>query len=1094
LRFLVTAPRPKALGILPDPRCLEATWEALEDQGEALQMVWVWPPTLARLSQYLAEGAQGTVLLLDAVLTGDGVAVFGEGAAAMEERLSAARLAELSERALLTVLIAHPLLSSASPVDGLAQELATHESRLLLLDGRLGPQKLHMAVSAFSSALLAGEPLVGCARALAAALDEDAGEHWRLLAPDLDVALVQPAVEANQGVSKIVRFPDKALQPPHLRLSVLPEPGGLPAEPAHGLIGRARVLRELERLLDPETLTAPVWLYGYAGLGKTTLAAHLARWLVRTGRYARVVYTTFQGGLLRDGALADLGGQLIGQDFRPADQGALDKVLEALPTQPTLVIWDHLDALLPGGEAGVPQSYLEGLAELARGIAGCANTSLLLIADGAGIDELLHALGSTERAIGLGPFTDDEAELFWQTVAPAEAAQEIEALLQVLGGHPLALSIVAQMRRRGSLEEILSTMEEILPGLSSGEARLRNQAPEVALEALLRQEAPDVLPPLYGLGLFGAGFLENLGLDIVSFEAETWAPFREAFVGAGLLREERQPGLAVPYLAFHPLLARFLEQRLARPDREQLSPRFYYSYYALMDWLLNARERLGGRFRILVRRELPNLRRGLRLALEREELVFATDYNGRYLRVLQPLGLANEAAWAMAEAQHAIARATAAEGPLRRSGVLFLLSQAQRMMDSGSLAEAGTMLQQLVGRMEKENGLAYAGAEARIDLGRALRLLARSYRQAGRPDVAMAALQRARQALAELSDPEGRRELLAVHLDIATTWMVAGQHQRVVESLQQGLTLAEALDDKPSLLALHRLWGQNAAAQKDGQEARAHFQEALKLAEGLEDKAAVARLWQALGQVAWDLERDGEEARRAYSQALAWAQDAGDAALEGGIHVALARMAEQEEDAQEAEAAYSRAIAVFEAHELKPARAAAEMSLGHLLLRQGRVAEARAHAEAARVTVEGTAQEEGAGPWQLYDLLRRVAEAEGDAERVRHWRRRTQQVFARSPEAASVLQRWAPLIQQVAAACRGQALDVKTVELIERMAESEAWRELSDVIWRILGGERGEDLVEDLDHVDALVVRTILRAIEAPETPSPASAQEQSDR
>ena len=52
---------------------------------------------------------------------------------------------------------------------------------------------------------------------------------------------------------------------------------------------------------------------------------------------------------------------------------------------------------------------------------------------------------------------------------------------------------------------------------------------------------------------------------------------------------------------------------------------------------------------------------------------------------------------------------------------------------------------------------------------------------------------------------------------------------------------------------------------------------------------------------------------------------------------------------------------------------------------------------------------------------------------------------------------------------------------MEKLETSPEWQHLAEAIWRILDGERGSALYEELDHIDALVVRTILEEIEAPE-------------
>ena len=69
--------------------------------------------------------------------------------------------------------------------------------------------------------------------------------------------------------------------------------GALPDEPSHCFVGRSQELLILERLLAQEEVKYAVVL-GQGGEGKTTLAAELARWLVRTGRFKRAVFVCME--------------------------------------------------------------------------------------------------------------------------------------------------------------------------------------------------------------------------------------------------------------------------------------------------------------------------------------------------------------------------------------------------------------------------------------------------------------------------------------------------------------------------------------------------------------------------------------------------------------------------------------------------------------------------------------------------------------------------------------------------------------------------------------------------------------------------------
>jgi len=90
-----------------------------------------------------------------------------------------------------------------------------------------------------------------------------------------------------------------------------------------------------------------------------------------------------------------------------------------------------------------------------------------------------------------------------------------------------------------------------------------------------------------------------------------------------------------------------------------------------------------------------------------------------------------------------------------------------------------------------------------------------------------------------------------------------------------------------------------------------------------------------------------------------------------------------------------------------------------------------------------------------------------------------------------VQQQWQSVITGVANAARGETLDANTVELLEQLEGRQEWRDLVGVIWRILGGERGAELYAELDHVDALVVRRTLEAIERPPEEAVSGDQEE---
>jgi tetratricopeptide (TPR) repeat protein len=76
------------------------------------------------------------------------------------------------------------------------------------------------------------------------------------------------------------------------------------------------------------------------------------------------------------------------------------------------------------------------------------------------------------------------------------------------------------------------------------------------------------------------------------------------------------------------------------------------------------------------------------------------------------------------------------------------------------------------------------------------------------------------------------------------------------------------------------------------------------------------------------------------------------------------------------------------------------------------------------------------------------------------------------------LEQWEPVIDAVAAGCGGdQDAAAELGPLLDDMAEDQDWAALAGVLRRILGGERGEELVDGLDPVDTAIVREVLGRI-----------------
>ncbi len=1087
LAALVVAPRPSTrIPSLPHSR-LEALADALEAQGNTLSTEWLWPSTREALEARLGGDPQVDIVYLDAAWADDAQTFAFEGATPEGEPIDVEALGALLGAggvSLLVVAEADEGAWGGTTLQAVADTLTKAGiPRVVALNPDALTGAFAPSLAALLNALLAGEPLGpaveaargeaqnGAARAAGGSLLAHSGSDQPLVAT--------PSPEPADA--KVVRFP--GLAPGWQRLASQPDPGGLPEESSTGFVGRTSELDSLERMLRDDD-TQPLLVFGVEGSGKTTLVSHAARWLVRTGRFEEIVYTSFAGGGHLDWAMRHLGLRLIGDSFLRMEGDRAKAIEEALQAKPTLVIWDGLEALLPGADAPLDPKALNDLLHFGVRVAGAGESRLCAISDSPTLPHGAYTerKDASLRLGGLGP--EDGSELIRralpQTAANWTTPDDRERFVRLLGGHPLALRIVASLSDEYSPAELEQLLDEILPGYGAGEARTGGQPLYVALEALSRTLPAATSEGLVSLGAFVVGFMERLFDRNAGIEQGLWESCKQRLRAASLTQEDVIPGLSVPYMGFHAALGRYLARRIPADQRASFTVRYCGSYIGLLNWMGRNLARNQGPVRALALRELPNFRRTFRLLGLGFDLAVLEDYGRRLQRLLGDLGLPAEREAVANDLAMAIEKAVPQEGPLARLGVRYLLERAQRMLDDGQVAPAGAMLQKLCERVEKEDGLSYSGDDALLDKGIAFSHLAEALRASGREGPNMPASMR---ALGYLEQVKHKREALPVLVELLRSMgdiqLGVSQPARARAIYERALGYAEGMADGRSRGLIHSRLGFIALTEKAYDRARELLNSALEDLTACDDASGLAEVWGSLGTLAQG-EGDLEKAESALLRASEFAQKAGKPSLEAGVLMHLAQMAEQQSDLKAAEESYARAIAIYQEQGMRPAVVSGATALAELLLSDGQLAKARTHAEAARAAMEGSGAH--TQPWGVYNLLHRIAQAEDDQARATHWMERALESFASSGQARVVMKQWAPVLLGVAKASRGEALDASTVELLERLEAEPAWANVASAIWRVLAGERDESLVEGLDFVDRYLVERLLKGVDDPET------------
>lgn len=1084
LHVLVVVSRPKDIKSVTSYAKVEALYDALEAQGDQVCIEWLHPATPDALLGRLGDRNKptiGVVYLEAAIAQGeDGWGICLENEDETTAILSVERLrAALCDRGVrLLILAVAERKGMDISWDTQATALAANiELPLIMIAPERTPPKAAQALSALFAALLAGQTLGYSI--------SEAQRVWPSLAfyqQGQDAPLFHISPATTKGVSKIIRFPSPGLAPAWQRLVSEAETGGLPSEPHQGFHGRGRELRALERALWGDKGNGLVFVHGYEGIGKTTLVAHAARWLVRTGRFSEVVYTSFAGGGQAETALYDLGHRLLGTDFSLRQGDALQAIEQALRDKATLVIWDNLEAVLPDGEYALGSEALNELLQLGTRFASLGASCLIVISEMRAVPNNAYAEESVALDLALqGLDAVDAMDLLnglWAGASLSQSVMETAELISALGGHPLALSLLADVLRERSVADLIVELERILPGFGAGEARLRNQALDAAMEAFLRSFDEDLLPKLFPFGLFEGGFMEPLALSITQVNEATWATFKKRLIAGCLIREVQLAGLAVPFIQCSATLTRHLRRRISSAQLAELEQAYCGSYLGLARWMAQNEERSASAIASLIRHELPNFRRALRLFLAAQDLDTAIDHAGILRHFLDGQGFTGESDRIANQIEEAVAQTIPSEGPLSRPGVQFMLKRGEQLLAAGRVAEAGGLFQNLCERMGKEGGLAYEGDEATFDLAYALHRLGRCLQMSAQTESAFAIYS---QALAMLegieATPTIRQELLLLNQDLGSLCLSTKQWEQAETFYRQALEIAKEFQDGRAQGAITVQLADVALGREDLEQARQLLMQAIEHLTVAQDTIMLATVWERLGTLAWR-GSDLNEAERCFKQALDLAQKAEQAPTQARIWTYLAQIAQQSGHLDDAQSHYAQAIMLYRQHGFKAGIVMAEAALSRLFLAENRLEDAKTHAEAAREAVEELGPE--ANPWEIYALLQHIAALEGDRTGEAHWRARAQESFAASPMAEQLVEGWQPLIQGVAQACRGAALDSETVGLIEKLESTQEWKGLAAVIWDVLSGARGRELYAELDHMDALIVRRILEAIEVP--------------
>jgi tetratricopeptide (TPR) repeat protein/tRNA A-37 threonylcarbamoyl transferase component Bud32 len=1066
LRVLAVVSRPEGVGFL-DPRYTpEAIVDAFADRPEA-RVSFCRPPTLPALVHLLEEARTSSEPYHVVHFDGHGVtAEGGVGALCFEDEQGKLDLVHAEQlgtllagfRIPLVVLSACRTAARVSAEGTVASSLIRQGVGTVLAMG----YAVHVdtdrnLTAAFYEGVARGQSLGAALQSARKQIHANPRRRLGTGADTAEVALqdwfVPQLYQAGDDPVLLPRTPRSRKKTP------APPPGNLPPPPRAGFQGRGQEMHRLERALWAHRV---VVLHGPGGMGKTALATEAARWWTRTGLFPDgAVFISFEDAPSPDAVVSRAGEALEGLKFHQRKKPRA-RLAELLAERRCLVLWDNFESVLSVFGGKVAQ---DEYAELARSWTAGGSRLLLSCRDReTGLVEAWpFALGELSVSEGLLLLVCCLERLGLDRAGRERAGLTAEALQQVvqrLGGHPLALELVAPALRDRRPDEVLAELGTLLTQAEQAHPEGRNRSLRASLQFSLRHLSADAQKALPAVALLAGGALESLAQRVTGLPPEAWTAVRTELERTGLVRVDG------PILRPHPILGEVAELKPA-PEQQQRFLSQVVGLCAAFDRQVRSSDP-GAALAMLEGCESP-IRRALDFALAAGDRVAAGTLAGSLERYLQLRGRGGEAASVTTALRGLVSPATdqltELSASLERDAILARASEQP--------GEACQTLENMLQRLERvtswdsrhERALTLGAlgcvvhewcqrpAEALPRLQQAESLF-KELEEAGRCDSAnrSAVLGDRANALADLGLLDEAlavsEEALALEQqrgDVAAAarslgrlghvLQMQGRYQEADARYREALAGARTAGDEEllGLLAQHR--GNLALDRSLSEEAFTHLREALAAFQRARDERGQMQVLNSLGGV--DYQRGNQEA------ALAWfekglelagkLQDVqGQAAVRSNRAAVYAALAAQSatpgagrQRLQQAIAEERAALALKQQLGQPAATAVSQSNLADYLRRAGLPEEAEQQARSALELFEKLRHPL---TWRALLILEQLAEGRGDVANAALWRQRKQAARAEAEQRAgsAVLPReLVASLLQVAEAARRQGISLE---------------------------------------------------------------------
>jgi len=782
--------------------------------------------------------------------------------------------------------------------------------------------------------------------------------------------------------------------------------GALPATPAHTFVGRSHELLQLERLLATQPYAV---IRGPGGVGKTTIAVELARWLLRTDRCRRVAFVSLEAHGSAPAILDSLGRQLLPDGDRytvaqfPDLKRALQPVERALADQPTLIVIDNVESVLvigdwvignladassdpvpPTPHLPITQSPItQSILTLCQSLLATAPTTRILFTSRERLPAPFDAgaayvaLGALRRAEAVQLVERVMANENWTPPASdaGDTPQAVAELVEAVGCHARALVLLAREVARQGVRATTATVQQLLAGLEAKHPGQRANSLYASVELSLRRFGkltssrlpPEVREKVQGLAVFhGGGRLEVLA-HVMEVDTDTADAIAVALIEVGLAEQ-----MGYRYLRLDPALPTYLLGSLPAAVVESLRQRWGEAMIALVRFLYGQKFKDAQLAAQLTLLDLPNLRALLTWLPTHAPPEQVVAVAGRIEQLLANLGQPTALARAVA------VRETAAKALGGWSGAHFENERLriERLLNAGDLPTAYRAAAALRQRTLATGEAAYAGAA--YDIAGAHWLLGRVLKRGSQARAALTPLgeaQRRFETLAAAGNTSAAHMAAAAIAEQADCLSAEGQLDAAAAAYEKAIKLAETQDDIRQVAVGKGQLATVRMLQQRYTEALAAYQEARTIFERLGEPGGVATAWHQIGMVHKRVS-DVDAAERAYRQSLAIEVQQGNCAGQAGSLTELGNLSNQIGRLEEAVIFYRQAADLYVALGDQAGEGRQRNNSAATLVKLGRYDAARE--EIVRAIECDKPFGHAAQPWKTWAILHAIERARGD--------------------------------------------------------------------------------------------------------------------